>query len=148
MTGDGSFIMGHSEIASALAIGVKINVIVFDNAGFGCINNLQRNNGIISYGTEFKYDNGNFQIVDFAKIAEGYSMVSYKVKTLKELEEAIEKSKKETKSTLIDIKVMPKTMTDGYESFWRVGVAQASSKESVLNAAKAQNDMKKHLIQY
>ena len=72
----------------------------------------------------------------------------YKVKTLKELEEAIEKSKKETKSTLIDIKVMPKTMTDGYESFWRVGVAQASSKESVLNAAKAQNDMKKHLIQY
>ncbi|WP_297277929.1 3D-(3,5/4)-trihydroxycyclohexane-1,2-dione acylhydrolase (decyclizing) [uncultured Brachyspira sp.] len=148
MTGDGSFIMGHSEIASALAIGVKINVIVFDNAGFGCINNLQRNNGIISYGTEFKYDNGNFQIVDFAKIAEGYGMVSYKVKTLKELEEAIEKSKKETKSTLIDIKVMPKTMTDGYESFWRVGVAQASSKESVLNAAKAQNDMKKHLIQY
>lgn len=43
---------------------------------------------------------------------------------------------------------MPKTMTDGYESFWRVGVAQASDKESVLKAAKNQNDIKKYLIQY
>ena len=148
MTGDGSFIMGHSEIASALAIGVKINVVLFDNAGFGCINNLQRNNGIISYGTEFKYKNGHFQIVDFAKIAEGYGMASYQVRTLEELEQAIIKSKKETKSTLIDVKIMPKTMTDGYESFWRVGVAQASSKESVLKAAKIQNDIKSSLIQY
>ena len=148
MVGDGSFIMGHSEIASALAIGVKINILLFDNAGFGCINNLQRSNGIVSYGTEFKYPNGNFQIIDFAKIAEGYGMISYSVKTLEELKEALEKSKKEKNSTLIDIKVMPKTMTNGYESFWRVGVAQSSNKESVLKAAKEQNDMKKHLIQY
>lgn len=148
MVGDGSFIMGHSEIASALAIGLKINILLFDNAGFGCINNLQRNNGIISYGTEFKYPNGNFQIIDFQKIAEGYGMMSYKVKTLEELKYALEKSKKENKSVLIDIKVMPKTMTDGYESFWRVGVAQASDKESVLKAAKNQNDIKKYLIQY
>ena len=148
MAGDGSFIMGHSEIASALAIGVKINILLFDNAGFGCINNLQRSNGIVSYGTEFKYPNGNFQIIDFAKIAEGYGMISYSVKTLEELKEALEKSKKEKNSTLIDIKVMPKTMTNGYESFWRVGVAQSSNKESVLKAAKEQNDMKKHLIQY
>ena len=148
MAGDGSFIMGHSEIASALAIGVKINILLFDNAGFGCINNLQRSNGIMSYGTEFKYPNGNFQIIDFAKIAEGYGMISYSVKTLEELKEALEKSKKEKNSTLIDIKVMPKTMTNGYESFWRVGVAQSSNKESVLKAAKEQNDMKKHLIQY
>ena len=148
MVGDGSFIMGHSEIASALAIGVKINILLFDNAGFGCINNLQRSNGIVSYGTEFKYPNGDFQIIDFAKIAEGYGMVSYKVKTLEELKEALEKSKKEKNSVLIDIKVMPKTMTNGYESFWRVGVAQTSNKETVLKAAKEQNDMRKNLIQY
>ena len=148
MVGDGSFIMGHSEIASALAMGIKINVLLFDNAGFGCINNLQRNNGIISYGTEFKYPNGNFQIIDFQKIAEGYGMISYKVKTPEELKNALEKSKKENKSVLIDIKVMPKTMTNGYESFWRVGIAQSSDKESVLKAAKNQNDIKKYLIQY
>lgn len=148
MTGDGSFIMGHSEIASALAIGIKINIILFDNAGFGCINNLQRNNGIISYGTEFKYNDGNFQIVDFAKIAEGYGMASYSVRTLDELKNAIEESKKEKRSTLLDIKIMPKTMTNGYESFWRVGIAQHSNKESVLKAAKEQNDMKQNLIQY
>lgn len=148
MVGDGSFIMGHSEIASALAMGIKINILLFDNAGFGCINNLQRNNGIISYGTEFKYPNGNFQIIDFQKIAEGYGMISYKVKTPEELKNALEKSKKENKSVLIDIKVMPKTMTNGYESFWRVGIAQSSDKESVLKAAKNQNDIKKYLIQY
>ena len=148
MVGDGSFIMGHSEIASALAIGAKINVLLFDNAGFGCINNLQRSNGIVSYGTEFQYKSGNFQILDFAKIAEGYGMVSYTAKTVEELADALEKSKKEEASVLIDIKVMPKTMTEGYESFWRVGVAQSSSKESVLAAAKRQNEVNNNSRRY
>ena len=30
---------------------------------------------------------------------------------------------RQTVSTLIDIKVLPKTMTDGYDSWWNVGLA-------------------------
>jgi 3D-(3,5/4)-trihydroxycyclohexane-1,2-dione acylhydrolase (decyclizing) len=37
---------------------------------------------------------------------------------------------------LIDVKVGPKTMTKGYESWWRVGTAQVSSNPEVEKAAK------------
>ena len=48
---DGSFIMGHSELYTALQEGLKINVCLFDNMGWGCIENLQNNQGTDTFGT-------------------------------------------------------------------------------------------------
>ena len=41
MVGDGSFCMLHSELLTAVQEHKKINICLFDNASFGCINNLQ-----------------------------------------------------------------------------------------------------------
>lgn len=41
MVGDGSYLMANSEIASAVAMGVDLAIVVLDNRGFGCINRLQ-----------------------------------------------------------------------------------------------------------
>ena len=46
---------------------------------------------------------------------------------VKELKAALADAKKQTVSTLIDIKVLPKTMTDGYHSWWNVGLASTTS---------------------
>jgi 3D-(3,5/4)-trihydroxycyclohexane-1,2-dione acylhydrolase (decyclizing) len=43
-------------------------------------------------------------------------------------------AKRDTVSTLIDIKVLPKTMTGGYEAWWRVGVPEVSENPHVLKA--------------
>ena len=51
-----------------------------------------------------------------------------------ELEAALEDAKKQTVACLFDLKVIPKTMTDGYESWWNVGLADVSEKESVRKA--------------
>ncbi|MED3625372.1 3D-(3,5/4)-trihydroxycyclohexane-1,2-dione acylhydrolase (decyclizing) [Neobacillus thermocopriae] len=138
MTGDGSFLMLHSELVTSLQEGQKINVILFDNSGFGCINNLQMENGMGSFGTEFRKRNpetgkldGSVMSIDFAKVAEGYGVKTYTVRTMEELEAAILDAKKQTVSTLIDIKVLPKTMTHGYDSWWHVGIAEVSKKESI-----------------
>ena len=72
--------------------------------------------------------------IDFAMSAAGYGCKTYTVKTLDELEAALIDAKQQTVSTLIDIKVLPKTMTDGYGAWWHVGVAQTAQKESVQNA--------------
>ncbi|MBQ8427501.1 MAG: 3D-(3,5/4)-trihydroxycyclohexane-1,2-dione acylhydrolase (decyclizing), partial [Clostridia bacterium] len=53
-TGDGSFLMLHSELVTAIQENAKINVLLFDNGGFGCINNLQMSNGIGNLATEFR----------------------------------------------------------------------------------------------
>jgi 3D-(3,5/4)-trihydroxycyclohexane-1,2-dione acylhydrolase (decyclizing) len=141
MVGDGSYMMLHSELVTSIQEGLKINVILFDNAGFGCINNLQMGNGMGSFGTEFrKRDNhqltGELMPIDFAKSASGYGVKTYSVRTIDELKTALEDAKHQNVSTLIDIKVLPKTMTDGYGSWWHVGVAEMSKKEAIQHAYK------------
>ncbi len=140
--GDGSFLMLHGELLTSIQEGAKINVLLFDNAGFGCINNLQMSHGIGSLATEFRFRdkkgglNGAMVPVDYALVAAGYGCRTYTVTTMEELEDAIEDAKKQTVSTLIDIKVLPKTMTDGYGAWWHVGDAQTAKKASVRKAGK------------
>ncbi len=141
--GDGSFLMGHSELYTALQENLKINVCVFDNLGWGCIENLQNNQGTDTFGTVFRARNpetgmldGEEMTVDFAKIAEGYGAKGYTCRTSDELRAALEDAKKQTKSVVFDIKVLPKTMTPGFESWWRVGVAEVSKSETVAAAYK------------
>ena len=147
--GDGSFLMGHSELYTALQENLKINVCLFDNMGWGCIENLQNAQGTDTFGTVFRARNpktgmldGDEIDVDFAKIAEGYGAKSYTIRTSDELRAALEDAKKQTRSVLFDIKVLPKTMTPGFESWWRVGVAEVSKSETV---AAAYADMQKHI---
>ena len=141
VVGDSSFQMLHSEIMTIMQERKKVNILVFDNCGFGCINNLEMNHGIGSLATEFRYTNGKKPCedlipVDYAKIAEGYGLKSYTCKTITELEAALEDAKKQEIACLFDLKVIPKTMTDGYESWWNVGLADVSEKESVREAWK------------
>ncbi|MFL0252297.1 3D-(3,5/4)-trihydroxycyclohexane-1,2-dione acylhydrolase (decyclizing) [Clostridium neuense] len=141
MVGDGSYLMLHSELITSIQERKKINVLLFDNCGFGCINNLQMANGMDSFGTEFRFRNeeqnrlnADYVPIDFAKCAEGYGAKTYTVKTIDELKNALKDAKNQSVSTLIDIKILPKTMTDGYNAWWHVGVAEVSNKESIQNA--------------
>ncbi|MEH7644198.1 3D-(3,5/4)-trihydroxycyclohexane-1,2-dione acylhydrolase (decyclizing) [Bacillus toyonensis] len=138
MVGDGSYQMLHSELVTSLQENKKINVLLFDNSGFGCINNLQMGNGMGSFGTEFRYRNqetrklnGAIMKIDFAASAAGYGVKTYRVTSIEQLQEVLRDAKKQTVSTLIDIKVLPKTMTNGYDSWWHVGVAEVSNSPSV-----------------
>ena len=145
MCGDGAFILMHSELVTSLQEGKKINVLLFDNAGFGCINNLQMSNGIGNLATEFRYRdeqgglNGGIMPIDYAMVARGYGCKTYTARTLEELKAALTDAKKQTVSTLIDIKALPKTMTDGYGAWWNVGLASTTS-------VKAQQEAYKNLI--
>ncbi|MDR0636250.1 MAG: 3D-(3,5/4)-trihydroxycyclohexane-1,2-dione acylhydrolase (decyclizing) [Treponema sp.] len=146
--GDASFQMLHSEIMTAMQERVKINILVFDNCGFGCINNLQMNHGVGSLATEFRYRDANGEIkgglipVDYAKVASGYGLKTYTAHSIKELKSAIADARRQSVSTLIDLKVIPKTMTDGYNTWWNVGVATTSEKPEVREAAKRVLEMR------
>lgn len=144
MCGDGSFDMLHGELITSVQYGYKINVMLFDNASYGCINNLQVGNGNYSRTTEknmhvpgSKFDGmdvGPAISIDYAAVAAAYGCKTYTVKTIDELKAALEDAKKQTVSTLIDMKVLPKSMSAGYENWWRVGVASVSTKKEVQEA--------------
>ncbi len=140
MCGDGSYLMLHSELVTSVQEQKKINVLLFDNSGFGCINNLQMSNGIGNLATEFRFRDENGDLlgslipIDFAKCASGYGVRTYTAKTMEELGFALADSLKQNVSTLIDIKVLPKSMTDGYDAWWHVGVPSVSANEKVNKA--------------
>lgn len=148
LVGDGSFLMLHSELITALQYNKKINVLLFDNSGFGCINNLQMDHGSGSYFCEFRTEDNQILNVDYAKVAEGYGAKTYRANTVEELKAALEDAKTQEVSTLIEMKVLPKTMTDGYDSWWHVGVAEVSEQESVQRAYEAKETKLKSAKQY
>ena len=85
---------------------------------------------------------GPYCSTDFGKIGEGYGMKAFYAKTPEEFREAMKAVKKEKGSCIIDAKVLPKTMAEGYESWWHIGVASTSKSKSVIDARK---NVDKHL---
>ena len=151
LLGDGSYLMAHTELVTSIQEGKKINVVLFDNMANGCINNLQIGNGMDSFGTEFRFRNaqsnqlnGGLVPIDFAKNAEAYGCKTYRVTNEAELRAALLDAKQQTVSTLIDIKVLPKTMAHGYGCWWHVGVAEVSESERIQQArARSQEQLAK-----
>ena len=141
MCGDGSFIMLHAELLTAVQEHKKINICLFNNASYGCINNLQVGHGNDTLCTELRWRgedgkfSGPFMPVDFAKIAEGYGCKAYTIHSLAGLKDAIADAKKiDGVPVLFDIRVLPKSMTDGYGAWWRVGDTAVSENQRNLDA--------------
>ncbi|WP_213880727.1 3D-(3,5/4)-trihydroxycyclohexane-1,2-dione acylhydrolase (decyclizing) [Pseudomonas sp. dw_358] len=155
LVGDGSYMMLHSELATSIQERRKINVVLLDNMTFGCINNLQMEHGMDSFGTEFRFRNpetgkldGGFVPVDFAMSAAAYGCKTYKVTTLEQLETALLDARQQSVSTLIDIKVLPKTMIHKYLSWWRVGVAEVSTSEKTAEVRRKLDEQLGRARQY
>lgn len=141
IVGDGSYLMLHSEILTSLREGYKINVILLDNRGYQCIKNLQESCGSNGFENEFRHrDKGTGRLtgpvaeVDFAGYAGSLGVKSFFADTIADFKSALAAAKKEGCSTLIEIKVAPGSMSDGYESWWRVGVAEVSRSPKVVEA--------------
>ncbi|MDR1903005.1 MAG: 3D-(3,5/4)-trihydroxycyclohexane-1,2-dione acylhydrolase (decyclizing) [Treponema sp.] len=142
--GDGAYTMLHTELLTAVQENKKIITVVLDNAGFHCIDNLQHSQGIEKFGNEWKTRDektnrleGEPVQVDYAKNAESWGALGLRARTPEELKRAVEAALAAKGPALIDVKVGAKTMTKGYESWWRVGTAQVSTNPEVEKAAKA-----------
>lgn len=155
MVGDGSYLMLHSELQTAVQEGIKVTILLFDNASFGCINNLQMGHGMASFGTENRHRNpktgqldGPLVKVDFARNAESYGCRAWKVHDQPSLLAALDASKAHPGPTLLDIKVLPKTMTHDYAAWWRTGDAQMADSPAIQTAAQRTVEQLKKARQY
>jgi len=148
--------MLHSELLTAVQEHKKINVVLFDNASYGCINNLQNGQGNDTLCTERRFRNaetgkhdGKFMPIDYAAVGAAYGCKSYSIRTQAELEAALTEAKAiKDQPVLFDIKVLPKSMTEGYGSWWRVGTPEVSEKEANRKAWQNHLDHVKDARQY
>lgn len=134
LVGDGSYLMMHSELLTSNQLGYKINVIVLDNRGFGCINRLQNQCGVPSFGNLFD-SSPESPRMDFVKNAESYGCHAKKVSTLDALAETIKDNRTLAKSCVTVIDTDPKNGSPGY-AWWDVAVPEHSEEATVIEARK------------
>lgn len=141
LLGDGSYLMLHTEIVTAVQEGLKLTIVLADNHGFGCIHGLQRGCGGNSFGNEFRYRTrahsrleGAPVAVDFAKNAESLGATGLRANTLSELRAALATAKRATGVVLIHVTVPADVRLPGY-SWWDVPVS-ATSKIPGVRAAR------------
>ncbi len=145
--GDASYMMLNSELFTSLREGKKITALIMNNYGCQCIAGLQIEAGQRGEGNEFRKYNpqtgicdGELINVDYVRHAESMGCKGYRVKTNNELKAALEDAKKQDASCVIEIMTLKGTESPGYESYWRIGVAEVTEINGILEAQADQNN--------
>ena len=134
-TGDGTYMMANSEMATAAMMGISFTVVVTDNRGYGCINRLQMGTGGAEFNNLLDHAiGGENSAIDFAKHAGSMGATSVKVGSIAELEEALARrhSIKGPYVVVIDTDPYPSTEPGG--TWWDVGVPEVSERTEVTAA--------------
>ena len=139
MVGDGSYLMMNSEIATSVAMGLKLIIVLLDNRGFGCINRLQQATGSAPFNNLLAETAPR---IDFAKHAESLGAMAIKVASVGELEAQMQAAKSNPRTTVIVIDTDPDCSTNEGGHWWDVAVPETSERESVRAAHAAYNTAK------
>jgi 3D-(3,5/4)-trihydroxycyclohexane-1,2-dione acylhydrolase (decyclizing) len=143
--GDGTYLMGSSELVTAVQEQLKITVLVLENHGFQSIHALQRSRIGTSFGLEFRARTnansnrleGPYVEVDFAANAASYGCATFTAVTLDEFEEALSAARHEVGPCVIVARVEPRRLMLDSRCWWDVGVPQAAARRETLDAVAA-----------
>lgn len=139
MVGDGSYLMMNTEIATSVMLGKKLIIVVLDNRGYGCINRLQQAVGGAPFNNMFDdclQVDGGAPHIDFAANARSLGALAEHVKSIHELEQALQRARAADRTYLICIDTDAKRTTGEGGCWWEVAVPEVSEREQV-RAARA-----------
>ncbi|MBO0803391.1 MAG: 3D-(3,5/4)-trihydroxycyclohexane-1,2-dione acylhydrolase (decyclizing), partial [Nocardiopsaceae bacterium] len=156
LVGDGSYLMLHSELATAVAEGIKIIIVLVQNEGFASIGSLSEAVGAERFGTRYRYldpARRNFEsgelltAVDLAANARSYGIDVIEVPPGRDaagrLAEAVAAAKAGGAATLIHVRSDPFVAAPDGEGWWDVPVAEVSELDSTRQARAAYSEQRK-----
>ncbi|TAL93429.1 MAG: 3D-(3,5/4)-trihydroxycyclohexane-1,2-dione acylhydrolase (decyclizing), partial [Rhodanobacter sp.] len=130
-------LMLSAEIATSVMLGMKLLIVVLNNRGYGCINRLQQACG----GTPFNnmWDDciqgaDGAPAIDFAAHARAMGAEAEHVDNLAELEQALLRARRATRTYLISINTDHRRTTEEGGSWWEVAVPEVSARSAVNDA--------------
>lgn len=141
--GDGSYAMMSSEILTAVQEGIKINIVLVNNHGFGSIAALSEALGSQAFGTGFKYRgedgqlSGDWLPLDLAANARSLGANVLEPRGLNELETALKEAKSSDRTTVIVVDIDAQGRFGGSGAWWDVPVSEVSELESTRTARTA-----------
>jgi 3D-(3,5/4)-trihydroxycyclohexane-1,2-dione acylhydrolase (decyclizing) len=147
LIGDGTYLMGSSELFTAVQEHLKVTVIVVQNGGFQSIHALQRGRVARSFGLEFRERgdstptrlDGDFVPFDIAANARSYGAATYVAESPAEFTHALAGCERESGPCVIVARVEPHRLLLDSECWWDVGVPAIARDPVTLAAARASN---------
>jgi 3D-(3,5/4)-trihydroxycyclohexane-1,2-dione acylhydrolase (decyclizing) len=146
MVGDGSYLMMHSEIVSAVAEGIKFIIVLIQNHGYASIGHLSEDVGSQRYGTLYRYqdkagnnfEQGEILPIDLAANAASYGLDVISIEptenAIADLSAAMKTAKASTRATMIHINNDPRLYAPDGEGWWDVPVAAVSTLDTTQTA--------------
>jgi len=156
LVGDGSYLMMAQEIVTAVSEGIKLNIVLVQNQGFGSIGSLSESLGSQRFGTRYRYRDpssgrldGDVLPVDLAANAASLGADVIRARTVKDLQAALAQSRASDRTTVTYIETDPLAPVPSSESWWDVPVSETSALESTQQAraayAAAKRDQRMYL---
>jgi 3D-(3,5/4)-trihydroxycyclohexane-1,2-dione acylhydrolase (decyclizing) len=152
MIGDGSYLMLPGELATAVAEGIGIVVVLVDNHGYASIGALSRSIGSAGFGTHYRHreerqlldapdGDGPAQPaerlpIDLAANAESLGAAVFRARSVAELRAALDEARRAPGPAVVHVETDRYAGVPSYESWWDVPVAQVSDAPRV-QAARA-----------
>jgi 3D-(3,5/4)-trihydroxycyclohexane-1,2-dione acylhydrolase (decyclizing) len=150
MIGDGSYLMLPGELATAVAEGIGIVVVIVDNHGYSSIGALSRSLGSAGFGTHYRRQDGTPLLdrpdgggpatdaeplpVDLAANAESLGARVLRTRTIEELRGALDEARGAPGPVVVHIEVDRYAGVPSYEGWWDVPVAEVSDDPAVRSA--------------
>jgi 3D-(3,5/4)-trihydroxycyclohexane-1,2-dione acylhydrolase (decyclizing) len=136
--GDGTYLMAATELATAVQERLAVTVVVLVNGGYMSIRGLQRATGSPALATEFRnHADGEPLAVDYAANARSLGCRAVDVASPGELTAALAAARAARAPTVVACAIEPHRALLHSGAFWDLGVAEASSRPEVREAAAA-----------
>ncbi|WP_115789266.1 3D-(3,5/4)-trihydroxycyclohexane-1,2-dione acylhydrolase (decyclizing) [Arthrobacter silvisoli] len=157
MVGDGSYLMMHTELVTAVAEGIKLIVVLIQNHGYASIGSLSESLGSQRFGTQYRvldkathsFDAGEKLNIDLATNAESLGATVYRIEpgenVIEDLEAAIAKAKAAPEGSgpiVIHLESDPLIDAPSSESWWDVPVSATAELDSTKEARTVYEDWK------
>jgi 3D-(3,5/4)-trihydroxycyclohexane-1,2-dione acylhydrolase (decyclizing) len=137
LVGDGSYLMMNSELATSVASGMPLLVVLCDNRGFGCIHRLQRATAGEAHNNLWKDSFPAEVPIDFVAHARSLGAEAEKVADAAALEAAVARARSARRTTVLVIETDPQSGTAAGGAWWNVPVAEVSEDARVRAARDA-----------
>ena len=155
LVGDGSYLMMATEIVTAVSEGIKLNIVLVQNQGFGSIGSLSESLGSQRFGTAYRYRNpatglldGDVLPVDLAANAASLGADVLRVKGIGEFTGALRQSRASDRTTVVYIETDPLAPVPDSGSWWDVPVSEVAALESTNKARAAYEAAKRRQRPY
>ncbi|MFD6053936.1 3D-(3,5/4)-trihydroxycyclohexane-1,2-dione acylhydrolase (decyclizing) [Agromyces sp. NPDC060279] len=149
MVGDGSYLMMHTEIVTAVAEGLKVIIVLIQNHGYASIGALSDTVGTDRYGTRYRYQDAEANDVDperalpvdlaanAASLGIDVVRIEPGADVVAQLGEAVRAAKESPTATLIHVESDPLIPAPDGGGWWDVPVAAVSELSSTQRARAA-----------